>query len=57
MIGRTSRTRSGLGALRRCETDRSIAITHGLESLCKVEVKTSKGKPKKKSEEEDLDTE
>ncbi len=34
-----------------CESDRSIAIAHGLEHLCKVEVKKTKGKRKKKGEE------
>jgi len=33
-----------------CEKDRSIAIAHGLEYLCKVEAKKSKGKRKKKDE-------
>jgi len=34
-----------------CESDRSIAIAHGLEHLCKVEVKKSKSKRKKKDQE------
>lgn len=37
---------------KKCETDRSIAIAHGLEHLCKVEAKKA-GKAKKKREEED----
>jgi hypothetical protein len=35
-----------------CETDRSIAIAHGLEHLCKVEVKQAKRKGRKKAESE-----
>ena len=34
-----------------CESDRSIAIAHGLEHLCKVEAKKVKGKRKNKGEE------
>ena len=36
-----------------CETDRSIAIAHGLERLCKVEVKRGKGKKQESVEEEE----
>jgi len=35
-----------------CETDRSIAIAHGLEHLCKVEARQSKRKPRKPVESE-----
>lgn len=39
-----------------CETDRSIAIAHGLEQLCKVETKKAKGRlAKRKEPDTDLD--
>jgi hypothetical protein len=42
-----------------CETDRSIAIAHDLEHLCKVEApKAKKGrKGKKKADENDIEEE
>jgi hypothetical protein len=36
-----------------CETDRSIAIAHGLEHLCKVEAKKPKARRKKKGGEDE----
>ncbi len=38
-----------------CETDRSIAIAHGLEHLCKVEAKKPKAKRKKKGGDEEAE--
>lgn len=35
---------------KKCETDRSLAIAHGLENLCKVEPPKPKGKRAKKSQ-------
>ncbi|MCL5950296.1 MAG: BREX-1 system adenine-specific DNA-methyltransferase PglX [Chloroflexi bacterium] len=38
---------------KKCETDRSIAIAHGLEHLCRAEVKKTKKAIKRKEEDED----
>jgi hypothetical protein len=38
-----------------CEKDRSIAIAHGLEHLCKIEPTKTKKKRAKKAEEEEPD--
>ncbi|MCL5952138.1 MAG: BREX-1 system adenine-specific DNA-methyltransferase PglX [Chloroflexi bacterium] len=38
---------------KKCETDRSIAIAHGLEHLCRAEVKKAKKARKRKEEDED----
>ena len=38
---------------KKCETDRSIAIAHGLEHLCKVDAKKASKAKRKKQEDED----